>query len=202
MIALNKGDKNVERDEKIGGKTGAILKSIKDSSMQNSMRDDSLGIQSSDLNSSLAICFYNFLVGKAAKLPIHEFIDKITDIELRKNQPDTLKPRSILISMACRMNVSYVDSDERYLIVEEETPLSPSKSRFDQITHKGYKAYTIRTISYIRSDYEDISPEEQPIFSPRRVELFQNYLKEYSLRLNAIDEMFSESDSNQKSREK
>ncbi len=187
--------------DKMGIKIGTTIKNLQDYSVQNSMRDNTVIAQSSDVNARLAIYFYNFLVGKSNKLPSHEYVDKVMDAELRKNQAVNSE-RPVLISMACGMTVFCDASDEKHLIVEEETPITPTRSRFDKITHNGYNAYRIRPNLDVNMYYEEINPEKEPLFVPRRVELLQNYLKEYSLRSTAINEMFLESYSNEKPKEK
>ena len=87
----------------------------------------------------------------------------------------------------------FYEADSEYkLIIEEETPLKPKKSRFDKITGTTYDAYSIQIISDINISYEEINVEEHPLFSKGRVEIFQNYLKEYSLRDSNLNEMLSE----------
>ena len=168
----------------MGDKTGAILKELKNSALQNSMRFDFGTTQSLDVNFGMAKSFYDFLVKKSNKLPIDEYIDRVVDKYSNKFES------SSLISVGCGLNVFYVNSGEKGLLSEIETPISPSKLRIDKISCNEHSAYIIST-SDANVFYNEIDVEKEPLFLPSRVKTFQNYLKQYSLRHSEIDEMFS-----------
>ena len=86
-------------------KTLSTIQALKHNNMQNTMRDNNTMSQSSNINSRLAISFYNFLVGKSNKLQTPEYIDTVKKATTKDHKTPIAKERPTLISVACGMNV-------------------------------------------------------------------------------------------------
>lgn len=164
----------------------STIQALKNSAMQNSMRsNDFLGVNIKS-NSSLAMSFYYFLVGKTNKLPTYDSIKKIINSELGKiNIQNYEKP--IQVSMACGIIV-YYDKIQKSLIIEQETPIKPIISRYDTIDENNYKAKFVKVINeYYYAN--EIDANKDPLFDLKRIEIFQKYLKVYRLQYsNQISE--------------
>lgn len=157
----------------------STIQSLKNSAMQNSMRSNDFSGFNIKTNSSLAMSFYYFLVGKTNKLPTYDSIQKIINSELSKiNIQNYEKP--IQVSMACGI-IAYYDKNQKSLIIEQETPIKPVISRYDTIDENSYKAKIVKVINEYY-DAKEIDINKDPLFDPKRTEIFQKYLKGYRLQ--------------------
>ena len=160
----------------------STIQALKNLAMQNSMRTNDFSNFNIKTNSSLAMAFYYFLVGKTNKLPTYDSIQKIINSELSKiNIQSYEKP--IQVSMACGIIV-YYNKIQRSLIIEQETPIKPITSRYDTINENTYKAKIVKVINEYY-DAKEIDINKEPLFDHKRTEIFQKYLKGYRLQYSS-----------------
>lgn len=161
----------------------STIQALKNSAMQNSMRSNDFSKFNIKTNSSLAMSFYYFLVGKTNKLPTYDSIKKIINSELNKiNIQNYEKP--IQVSIACGIIV-YYDKIQKSLIIEQETPIKPITSRYDTIDENSYKAKIVKVINEYY-DAKEIDINKDPLFDSKRIEIFQKYLKLYRLQYSNL----------------
>ena len=161
----------------------STIQALKNSAMQNSMRSNDFSEFNIKTNSSLAMSFYYFLVGKTNKLPTYDSIKKIINSELNKiNIQNYEKP--IQVSIACGIIV-YYDKIQKSLIIEQETPIKPITSRYDTIDENSYKAKIVKVINEYY-DAKEIDINKDPLFDSKRTEIFQKYLKGYRLQYSNL----------------
>lgn len=153
---------------------GNLLKNIKNSTMQNVMRNNSTVSTDINLNFKIAYYIYNYLVGKDNKLPSYNYLSRVID-EVWLSQD--------VISSGCGITVFCKNKKDLY--IEIETPITPKTRRVDLITADVYEAY--KCIDSENDRVENltmINPEINPIFNPQRVKILQNYFKKYTLNMD------------------
>lgn len=161
----------------------STIQALKNSAMQNSMRSNDFSEFNIKTNSSLAMSFYYFLVGKTNKLPTYDSIKKIINSELNKINIQNYE-KTIQLSMACGIIV-YYDKIQKSLIIEQETPIKPITSRYDTIDENSYKAKIVKVINEYY-DAKEIDINKDPLFDSKRTEIFQKYLKGYRLQYSNL----------------
>lgn len=161
---------------------GATVKDIRESSMQNSMRNKGFNTLDVSYNFKLADIIYRFLTGKDNRLPSYEYVDKVVAKQLEGRKSRKEKGRGVIVALGCGMCIYYERNDTTCnLTVEHETILKPSKSRFDVISEDQHEAFIHTVLGFNSVTTEPVDPEAEPIFSPNRVKILMEYLKAYSL---------------------
>ena len=159
----------------MGIKTGGIVGDLTNSNMQKSMRSGNIESEITD-NFTLAMYFYNYLVGRSDKLPSYEYIDEISVLGHGR-----LGSRGQeVISIGCGISVySYKFNDKKFLEIEYEEPINKSTSRIEKISSNNHDAYAVNL-----NAVSQIDVDEFPVFEKQRVLVFQNYLRNYTLKPN------------------
>lgn len=156
----------------MGIKIGGIVGNLANSNMQESMRKGNVESEIPD-NFTLALYFYNYLIGRSNRLPSYEYIDEISFLghgRLGNHGQE-------VISIACGLNVYFYKYNENKILeIEYEEPINKSTSRIEKISGNKHEAYAVNS-----ANIKPIDINEFPVFDKKRVLVFQNYLKKYTL---------------------
>lgn len=138
-----------------------VLKNLKDSNKQAQMATRDYPIQDLKVDWKVAAYIYRFLKGMDTRLPSYNFLDEVSNAIYIDG----------VISVGYGIVVNKKNGD---IIISHSEPITDITERIDEISSDSYKVYTANDLGV-----RDIDPNEMPIFDSRRIEVLQQYLREY-----------------------